>query len=117
MGDAATIAVVGVVVVMAALTILMMAIMVINRLVPGNKGAKTSAVPEDLEGESCEKESVAAIALAVALAMVDNEATLNGRGTQSTAPGHEVSRWASAGRERLMRSRRKTGRKWGRLSR
>ena len=69
MKDAATLAVVGVVVVMAALTILMIAIMVITRLVPGSKEAKTNATPEDIQDEELEKKSVAAIAVAMALAM------------------------------------------------
>jgi Na+-transporting methylmalonyl-CoA/oxaloacetate decarboxylase gamma subunit len=116
MTDAATIAVVGVAVVMAALTILMIAIMVITRLVPGSKEAQTNATPEEIQDVSPEKKSVAAIAVAMALAMeAEGKASAFG-GAPTGAPGEAVSRWASAGREQLMHSRSKTGRKWGRPS-
>jgi sodium pump decarboxylase gamma subunit len=114
LAKAATIAVIGVAVVMAALIILMIAVMVITRLVPRSKEARTNATLEEVQGQSPTKESIAAIAVAVALTTSEKEAGLTGRGALVAAPGHEVSRWASAGRERLMHSRRKPGRKWGR---
>lgn len=112
--EAATIAVVGVAVVMATLTILMLAIMLLTRLFPGKNGA--IEMPKVMEGDEPTRESVAAIAVAMALAMEKKESDSSGRHTQPVDSGHQVSRWTSAGRERLMRSRRKPGQKWGRSS-
>jgi len=111
---AATIAVVGVAVVMTALTTLMLAIMVLTRLAPGKKEGAEKRTLEEVQGQSPTKENIAAIAVAMALTMEEKEAALTVRGAQAAAPGHEVSRWASAGRERLMHSRRKPGHKRGR---
>jgi Na+-transporting methylmalonyl-CoA/oxaloacetate decarboxylase gamma subunit len=116
MRDAATIAVIGVAVVMAALVILMMAITVITRLVPGSKEAKTDTTREDVQDESPEKESVAVMAVAITLAMeAQRKAPAVGGGPAAGPLGQ--TRWASAGREQLMRSRGETGRKWGGSSR
>lgn len=116
MRDAATIAVVGVAVVMAVLSILMIAIMVMTRLAPGRKEAKVDATLEEMQEDSPEKESVAAIAVAMALA-VEAERNASAAGAmQSLIPGPTTGRWASAGREQLMRSRGRTGRRWGRTS-
>ena len=117
MKDAAIIAVLGVAVVMAALTALMIAIMLITRLAPGGKDAKTKSALTEQQDESPEKESVAVIALALALAMQRQNAAPPGHSAPAGAPEPSVSRWASAGREQLMRSRRKAGRTWGRSSR
>lgn len=114
--EAATIAVIGVAMVMTALTVLMLVIMVLTRLAPGKKESKVEATSEVAHRQIPGKESVAAIAVAMALAMEEEEKGSSHRGPQTIAPGHTASRWASAGRERLMRSRRKTGQKWGRSS-
>jgi Na+-transporting methylmalonyl-CoA/oxaloacetate decarboxylase gamma subunit len=114
--EAATIAVIGVAMVMTALTILMLAIMVLTRLAPGKKESKVEATIEVAHRQIPGKESVAAIAVAMALAMEEEEKGSSHRGPQTIAPGHTASRWVFAGREQLMRSRRKTGQKWGRPS-
>jgi Na+-transporting methylmalonyl-CoA/oxaloacetate decarboxylase gamma subunit len=117
LAEAATIAVLGVAVVMTALTILMLAIMVLTRLAPGKKENKEEeATIEVVQGQSPTKESIAAIAVAMALAMREKGAASTHGGPQAVAPRHAVSRWASAGKERLMGSRRKPGQKWGRPS-
>lgn len=113
MGDAATIAIVGVAVVMAALIILMIAIMVITRLVPGSREITTNDVPGEVQDERPGKESVAAVAVAMALAMAAEVGAPAVGGEACGVAGQVSSRWASAGREQLMQSRRKTGRKWG----
>jgi Na+-transporting methylmalonyl-CoA/oxaloacetate decarboxylase gamma subunit len=115
LAEAATIAVLGVAVVMTALTILMLAIMVLTRLAPGKEN-KEEATIEVVQGQSPTKESIAAIAVAMALAMREKGAASTHGGPQAVAPRHAVSRWASAGKERLMGSRRKPGQKWGRPS-
>jgi Na+-transporting methylmalonyl-CoA/oxaloacetate decarboxylase gamma subunit len=116
LAEAATIAVLGVAVVMSALTILMLAIMVLTRLAPGKKENGEKATLEVVQGQSPSKESVAAVAVAVALAMEEQEADkIRGRG-KSPVSRPVASPWASAGRERLMHSRRKPGQKWGRPS-
>ena len=114
LADPALIAVLGITVVMIALFILMVAIMLLTRLFPGKNGA--IEMPKVMEGDEPTKESVAAIAVAMALAMEKKESDSSGRHTQPVDSGHQVSRWTSAGRERLMRSRRKPGQKWGRPS-
>jgi Na+-transporting methylmalonyl-CoA/oxaloacetate decarboxylase gamma subunit len=114
--EAATIAVIGVAMVMTALTILMLAIMVLTRLAPGKKESKVEATIEVAHRQIPGKESVAAIAVAMALAMEEEEKGSSHGGSQTVAPGHTVSRWSAAGRERLMGSRRRTEHKWGRRS-
>jgi Na+-transporting methylmalonyl-CoA/oxaloacetate decarboxylase gamma subunit len=116
LAEAATIAVVGVAVVMTALTTLMLAIMVLTRLAPGKKENKVEATIKAVEGQSPTKESIAAIAVAMALAMEEEEKASSHGGPQAVALGHVASRWSAAGRERLMGSRRKPGQKWGRPS-
>lgn len=113
MGDAATIAVIGVGVVMAALIILMIAIMVITRMVPGSKDVGTNGATTEVQDESPGKESIAVIAAALALVMKAEKRAPAVGDAPAGVPGQSVSRWASAGREQLMHSRRKTGRKWG----
>jgi len=115
--DAATVAVLGVAVVMVALTILMVAIMLLTRLAPGKKGNGEMEIPNAKEGDKPTKESIAAIAVAVALAMEEQEAgNIRGHG-ESPVSGPVASRWSAAGRERLMGSRRNTEHKWGKPSR
>jgi Na+-transporting methylmalonyl-CoA/oxaloacetate decarboxylase gamma subunit len=116
LADAALIAVVGVTVVMIALFILMVAIMVLTRLFPGKKGNGEREMIKVMEGVEPTKESIAAIAVATALAMKEQEAgNISGHG-ESPVSGPVASRWSAAGRERLMGSRRKTEHKWGRRS-
>jgi Na+-transporting methylmalonyl-CoA/oxaloacetate decarboxylase gamma subunit len=116
LAEAAIIAVVGVAMVMTALTILMLAIMLLTRLFPGKKENKVEVTIKAVEGISPTKESIAAIAVAMALAMEEEEKGSSHGGPQTVAPGHTVSRWSAAGRERLMGSRRRTEHKWGRRS-
>jgi len=99
---------------MTALTILMLAIMLLTRLFPGKNGA--IEMPKVMEGDEPTKESVAAIAVAVALAMEEQTAgSIRGHG-ESPVSRPTASRWSAAGRERLMGSRRRTEHKWGRRS-
>ena len=115
--DAATIAVVGVAVVMTALIILMVAIMLMTRLFPGKKLNGEKEMTKVMEGDEPTKENIAAIAVAMALAMKEQEAgNISGHG-ESPFSGPVTSRWSAAGRERLMGSRRKTEHKWGKPSR
>lgn len=108
LSEAATIALVGVAVVMVALTILMLAIMALNRLAPDKKKKKGSTgmeMPTALEEDEPVKESVAAIAVAMALAMEgQKEGHNHGHGESPVFPPM-ASRWSAAGRERLMGSR------------
>jgi Na+-transporting methylmalonyl-CoA/oxaloacetate decarboxylase gamma subunit len=117
MRDAATIAVIGVAVVMTALIILMVAIMLMTRLFPGKKLNGEKEMTEMMEGDGPSKESIAAIAVAMALAMKKQEAGNISEHGESTFSGPVTSRWSAAGRERLMGSRRKTEHKWGKPSR
>jgi Na+-transporting methylmalonyl-CoA/oxaloacetate decarboxylase gamma subunit len=104
--EASILVVVGMAVVFAALAILMVAIMILNRLAP--EKAQKAVAPVELSGaEASEKQRVAAIAVALALAKEQS-----GEGeTGETARPVEASRWAIAGRERVMRSREKAGRR------
>jgi sodium pump decarboxylase gamma subunit len=115
--EAATIAVVGVAVVMATLTILMLAIMLMTRLAPGKKGSTETEMAKTTEEDGASKESVAAIAVAVALAMEEHEPKSIGGHGKSPVSQPTGSRWSAAGKERLMGSRGKAGRKWGGTSR
>jgi len=101
---------------MVALTILMVAIMLLTRLAPGKKGNGEIEIPNATEGDRPTKESIAAIAVAMALAMKEQEAGKIRGHDMSPDSLPVASRWSAAGRERLMRSRRKTGQKWGRPS-
>jgi Na+-transporting methylmalonyl-CoA/oxaloacetate decarboxylase gamma subunit len=114
--EAATIAVVGVAVVMATLTILMLSIMLITRLAPGKKGSRDTEMAKTTEEAGDSKESVAAIAVAVALAMEEQEAGKVSQHGESLVSQPVASRWSAAGRERLMGSRGRAVHKWGRPS-
>ncbi len=115
LGEAAMIALVGVAVVMATLAILMVAIMLITRLAPASNKRGEKAVSEAEEWRDQEKEQVAAIVVAMALAM-EGETPQQG-GQPAGASKHSSGRWGSSGRERLMAARRAAGRDWGRPSR
>jgi len=115
--EAATIAVVGVAVVMTALTVLMLAIMLLTRLFPGKKGNVEIAMFKATEGDGPTKDSIAAIAVAVALAMEEQKAGKISQPGESPVSRPVASRWSAAGRERLMGSRRKTEHKWRKPSR
>jgi sodium pump decarboxylase gamma subunit len=118
LAEAAILVVVGMAVVFAALVILMVAIMILNRLFPDrDKRTEGPALAEAIVSEESEREIVAALAVAVAKAMekergvIPEQRTMNAVGWSG-----EPSRWAASGREQAMRSRRKAGRQWGRRS-
>jgi sodium pump decarboxylase gamma subunit len=118
LAEAAILVVVGMAVVFAALVILMVAIMILNRLFPDrDKRTEGPALAEAIVSEESEREIVAALAVAVAKAMekergvIPEQRTMNAVGWSG-----EPSRWAVSGREQAMRSRRKAGRQWGRRS-
>jgi Na+-transporting methylmalonyl-CoA/oxaloacetate decarboxylase gamma subunit len=110
--EAAMMAVAGMAAVLVALTILMLAVMVLCRLMPGDKENKKKAAPNVLQGHGVSKESIAAMAVAMALAMDEKKPTSTIGHDEAPVPRPMVSPWAAAGRERLMRSRTKTGHKW-----
>jgi Na+-transporting methylmalonyl-CoA/oxaloacetate decarboxylase gamma subunit len=118
LGEAALLVGVGMAVVFAALVILMVAIMIMNRLFP-DKGKKTEgpALLESVGTGESERERVAVMAVAVAKTMekegeiIPQQRTMNAVGWSG-----EPSRWAASGREQVMRSRGKAGRQWGRRS-
>ena len=117
LADPALIAVLGITVVMIALFILMVAIMLLTRLFPGKNGSGEEQMIKVVEGAGPTKESIAAIAVAMALAMKEQQAgNISGR-RGSPVSGPVASRWSAAGRERLMGSRRNTEHKWGKPSR
>lgn len=107
LSEAATIALVGVAVVMVALTILMLAIMALNRLAPDKKkkGSTGMEMPTALDEDEPGKESVAAMAVAVALAMEGQREGHNRGHGESPVSLPLTSRWSAAGREQLMGSR------------
>ena len=118
LGEAALLIVVGMLVVFAALVILMVAIMILNRLFP-DKGKKTEgpALLESVGTGESERERVAVLAVALAKAMErDQEVIPEQRVMSATGWAGEPSRWAASGREQAMRSRGKAGRQWGRRS-
>ena len=118
LGEGALLIGVGMLVVFVALTILVMAIMIMNRLFPEKaKKAEEPPVLEAIETERSERERVAALAVAVAKAMEKESEYALQQGV--VGPGGwsgEPSRWAASGREQVMRSRGKAGRQWGRRS-
>jgi Na+-transporting methylmalonyl-CoA/oxaloacetate decarboxylase gamma subunit len=115
--DAATIAVVGVAVVMTALIILMVAIMLMTRLFPGKKLNGEKEMTKEMKWDEPTKETVAAIAVAMALAMKEQESGNVSGHAESPVSGPVASRWSAAGRERLMGSRSNRQHKWGKSSR
>jgi sodium pump decarboxylase gamma subunit len=118
MGEGALLIVVGMLVVFAALVILVVSIMIMNRLFP-DKGKKAEAPPspESMVSGTSEREKVAALAVAVVKAMEKQNGDIQEQRTISAVgPSGETSRWAASGREQAMRSRGKAGRQWGRRS-
>jgi sodium pump decarboxylase gamma subunit len=116
--EGALLIVVGMAVVFAALFILMVAIIIMNRLFP-DKGKKTEgpALAEAIMSEQSDRERVAVLAVALAKAMErETEVIPEQRMTSALGPSGEPSRWAASGREQAMRSRGKAGRQWGRRS-
>ena len=116
--EGALLIVVGMLVVFAALIILMVAIMIMNRLFPDkSKTTEGPALAEASMSEQSEKERVAVLAVALAKAMERETEVIPEQGTTSAlGPSGEPSRWAASGREQAMRSRGKAGRQWGRRS-
>ena len=113
---------VGMAVVFAALVILMVAIMILNRLFP-DKGKKTEgpALVDGILSEESDREKVAVLAVALVKAMDmererEREVIPEQRTVNAVGGSGEPSRWAASGREQAMRSRRKAGRQWGRRS-
>jgi Na+-transporting methylmalonyl-CoA/oxaloacetate decarboxylase gamma subunit len=120
LGEGALLVVVGMAVVFAALIILMVAIMILNRLFP-DKGKKTEgpALVDGILSEESDREKVAVLAVALVKAMdmdKEREVIPEQRTTNAVGGSGEPSRWAASGREQAMRSRRKAGRQWGRRS-
>jgi Na+-transporting methylmalonyl-CoA/oxaloacetate decarboxylase gamma subunit len=118
LGEGALLVVVGMAVVFAALIILMVAIMILNRLFP-DKGKKTEgpALVDGILSEESDREKVAVLAVALVKAMdMDREVIPEQRTVNAVGGSGEPSRWAASGREQAMRSRRKAGRQWGRRS-
>jgi Na+-transporting methylmalonyl-CoA/oxaloacetate decarboxylase gamma subunit len=118
LGEAGTLIGVGMAVVFAALLILMVAIMIVNRLAPERaRKAQGSTVLEGIAAEESEREKVAVVAVALSRAMERETECAPQQGAISPAgSAGEPSRWAQAGREQVMRSRGKAGRQWGRRS-
>lgn len=115
-GKGAQLILVGMAVVFAGLLILMLAIMVVNRLARKKaEEVEGSSVIESMSYEADEKEKIAVLAAALAMAMKDGREAGADR-TEAAAEGmsNGPSRWAVAGREQAMRSRGKAGRQWGR---
>ena len=117
LADGALLVVVGMAVVMTALVILMVAIMVMTRLFPGKDISGERELSKATEASQTTKQTVAAIAVAVALAMKEQEAGNISGHAESPVSGAVASRWSAAGRERLMGSRRNTEHRWGKPSR
>jgi Na+-transporting methylmalonyl-CoA/oxaloacetate decarboxylase gamma subunit len=120
LGEGALLVVVGMAVVFAALIILMVAIMILNRLFP-DKGKKTEgpALVDGILSEESDREKVAVLAVALVKAMdmdKEREVMPEQRTVNAVGGSGEPSRWAASGREQAMRSRRKAGRQWGRRS-
>lgn len=111
--DGLILIVIGMLVVFAGLIILMVAIMVLNRLLPDREREKDEPAPEAILREESEREKVAVLAVALAMAMNESEAVSKEQGNRQV----EVvlvgdGRWAAAGRQRTMYSRQKAGRQW-----
>ncbi len=116
--EAAALAVVGIATVLSALAILMVATMVVMRVVQGRR-EESKEIPEPDPDPDRERfpagERVAVIAVAVALAMQKEQAASPARVGTTSMTHAAVNQWQTAGRQRLMRSRKKAGRQWGRL--
>ena len=106
-------------VVFVGLTILILAIMVLQKVASGKKtGVEIrQTVSKTGESEHPSKASIAAMAVGLAWLMEEGEAA-SARGQEAMAPvrGAGEGSWIIAGRERQMRSRGKVVRQWGRPS-
>lgn len=119
LGKAAILSVIGMVVVFVGLTILMWAIMVLQKVASGKKtGVEIrQTVSKTGELEHPGKASIAAMAVGLAWLMEESEAA-SARGQEAMAPVHGAvgGPWIIAGREQQMRSRGKVVHQWGRPS-
>lgn len=111
--EAAIMAGAGVAVVFVALSILMLAIVLLSRLGPD---AGKKAAPDETRVADPGRESIAAVAVAIALAAEEQRTASPLRPASPPVPQPEVSPWAVSGRERLVRSRTNMGHRWGRSS-
>lgn len=119
--DSAVLVVVGMAVVFVGLLILMVAAILMVRFSEGNKntGAGRETSPETVASSAAGeagKETIAAVAVALALAMEEIRVAPSvrpGRTASMTQAG-SGSGWSAAGRERLMHARGKVGHRWGR---
>lgn len=116
LSEALVLAGAGVTVVFVALGILMVAILLLSRLSPRDRQDKEDSAPSVPQEQRLSKESVAAMAVAMALAMEQQENASATRTLPAPMSRSADSPWAATGRERLMRSRAKPGRGWGRSS-
>lgn len=116
LGEAALLILVGMAVVMTALFILMLAIMVMTRLFPGKDVSEDLERTKVMKGDEPSKESTAAIAVAIALAMKEQEAGNVSGHSDIPVSAPVASRWSAAGRQRLMASRGKREPKPGKPS-
>jgi Na+-transporting methylmalonyl-CoA/oxaloacetate decarboxylase gamma subunit len=112
--EAAIMAGAGVAMVFVALSILMLAIVLLSRLGPD---AGKKAAPGETQVAGPTRETIAAMAVAMALATEERRTASPLRPASPPVPQPEVSPWAISGRERLVRSRTNTGHRWGRSSR
>lgn len=112
--EAALMAGAGVAVVFVALSILMLAIVLLSRLGPD---AGKKAAPAETQVAGPGRETIAAVAVAIALAAEEQRTAPPFQPASPPGPRPEVSPWAVSGRERLVRSRTNTGHRWGRSSR
>ena len=107
-------------VVFAALVLLMLAVIVLRRVAQGRRDNEegNGTAPGATESGGPSKESIAAMAVGLALLMEGHRAAPAGRpGGGVPTVGAGASPWVRAGRDQQMRSRRKVGHKWGRRSR
>jgi Na+-transporting methylmalonyl-CoA/oxaloacetate decarboxylase gamma subunit len=111
--EAALMAGAGVTVVFVALSILMLAIVLLSRLSPDSR---KKPAPGETQVAGPSRETIAAVAVAIALATEERRAISPPQPVSSTVPPPEVSPWAISGRERLVRSRTNMGHRWGRSS-
>lgn len=118
--EAAVLTGVGMAVVSAALILLMLAVVVLRRVMQRRKDSEegNGAAPGATESVGPSKESIAAMAVSLALSMEEGRAaTARSSGGGAPTIGTGASPWVRAGRDQQMRSRRKVGHKWGRRSR
>ncbi len=118
--EAAVLTGVGMAVVLATLILLMLAVMVLRRVVQRRRDSEegNGTAPGAAESVGPGKESIAAVAVGLALLMEEGTAAPARRsGGGVPAIGTGVSPWVRAGRDQQMGSRRKVGHKWGKRSR